>query len=135
MTTTMQSTMTPAMTPAMHEILSNSIFKQPTTHEERFKYANATLTNVIVNNSDYFKYFFFNNPEHFIEFAKWFDRKVTEPFTEKEMTSLKALNTANNELAKYFSLAIFKEIAIGVFDKDEFYEDLGVHHNQENLIN
>ena len=122
MTTTMQS----AMTPAMHEILSNSIFKQPTTHEERFKYANATLTKVIVNNSDYFKYFFFNNTEHFIEFAKWFDRKVNEPFTEKEMTALKALNTANNALAKYFSLAIFKEIAIGVFDKDEFYEDLGV---------
>ena len=122
----MTTTMTPAMTTEMHEILSNSIVKQPTTHEERFKYANATLTNVIVNNSDYFKYFFFNNPEHFIEFAKWFDRKATEPFTEKEMTSLKALNTANNELAKYFSLAIFKEIAIGVFDKDEFYQDLGV---------
>ena len=122
MTTTMQS----AMTPAMHEILSKSICKQPTSHEERFKYANATLTNVIVNSADYFKYFFFNNPEHFIEFAKWFDRKATEPFTEKEMTALKALNTSNNELAKYFSLAIFKEIAIGVFDKDEFYEDLGV---------
>ena len=122
----MTPTMTSTMTPEMHEILSNSIVKQPTSHEERFKYANATLTNVIVNNSDYFKYFFFNNPEHFIEFAKWFDRKATEPFSEKEMTSLKALNTANNELAKYFSLAIFKEIAIGVFDKDEFYEDLGV---------
>ena len=131
MTTTKQS----AMTPEMHKILSNYISREPTSHEEMFKYANATLTNVIVNNSDYFKYFFFNNPEHFIEFAKWFDRKATEPFTEKEMTSLKALNTANNALAKYFSLAIFKEIAIGVFDKDEFYEDLGVHHNQENLIN
>jgi hypothetical protein len=125
MTTTMQ----PVMTPEMHEILSNSIFKQPTSHEERFKYANATLTRVIVNNADYFKYFFFNNPEHFIEFAKWFDRKATEPFTDIEMTALKALNTANNALAKYFSLAIFKEVAIGVFDKDEFYEDLGVPSN------
>jgi hypothetical protein len=122
MTTTMQS----AMTPEMHEILSNSIFKQPTSHEERFKYANATLTKVLVNRADYFRYFFFNNPEHFIKFAEWFDRKATEPFTEKEMTALKALNTANNKLANYFSLAIFKEIAIGVFDKDEFYEDLGV---------
>jgi len=84
------------------------------------------LTKVLVNRADYFKYFFFNNPEHFIKFAEWFDRKVTEPFTEKEMAALKALNAANNELANYFSLAIFKEIAIGVFDKDEFYEDLGV---------
>jgi len=58
-----------------------------------------------------------------------FEEKETfeeETFTEKEMTALKTLNTANNELANYFSLAIFKEIAIGVFDKDEFYEDLGV---------
>jgi len=122
MTTTKQS----AMTPEMHKILSNYISREPTSHEEMFKYANATLTKVIVNEPDYFKYFFFNNTEHFIEFAKWFDRKVNEPFTEKEMTSLKALNAANNELAKYFSLALFKEIAIGVFDKDEFYEDLGV---------
>ena len=115
-----------AMTPEMHKILSNSMFKEPISHEERFKYANAILTKVVVNHADCFKYFFFNDTEHFIEFAKWFDRKATEPFTDEEMMVLKMLKNSDNVIGMFFNLALFKKIAIGVFDKDELYGDLGI---------
>ena len=101
----------------------------PISHEERFKYANAILTKVVVNHADCFKYHFFNDTNHFIEFAKWFDRKATEPFTDEEMMVLKLLkNSSDNDnvIAMFFNLALLKKVAINVFDKDELCGDLGV---------
>ena len=120
------TTMQTVMTPEMQKILSNSMFKEPISYEERFKYAGAILTKVIANHSDCFKYFFFNDTEHFIEFAKWFDRKANEPFTDEEIMVLKMLKNSDNVIGMFFNLALFKKIAIGVFDKDELYSDLGV---------
>ena len=49
------------------------------------------------------------------------DRKTKgEPFTDGEMLGLKALNSGG---IAYFGLAIFKELALSIFNKDQFYED------------
>jgi hypothetical protein len=81
----------------------------------------ASLTRIVEKETDYFKYFFFNDIEDFKTLANWVDRKTKgEPFTDGEMLGLKALNSAQ---IKYFGLAIFKELALGIFNKDQFYED------------
>jgi hypothetical protein len=127
MTTTMPSTIPSSMTPEMHEILFNSSSKPPTSQEDRVKYLVASLTRTVVKDADYFKYFFFNDIEDFKTLANWVDRKTKgEPFTDGEMLGLKALNSAQ---IKYFGLVIFKELALGVFDQDQFYEDCGVPEN------
>lgn len=121
MTTTMPSTVPSSMTPEMHEILFNSISKPPTSQEDRVKYLVASLTRIVEKHGDYFKYFFFNDIEDFKTLVNWVDRKTKgEPFTDGEMLGLKALNSGQ---IKYFGLAIFKELALGIFDKDQFYED------------
>jgi hypothetical protein len=119
MTTTMPATIQ-SMTPEMHEILFNSSSKPPTSQEDRVKYLVASLTRTIVKDADYFKYFFFNDVEDFKTLAIWVDRKTKgEPFTDSEMLGLKALNAAP---IKYFGLVIFKELTLGIFNKDQFYE-------------
>lgn len=81
----------------------------------------ASLTRIVEKHGDYFKYFFFNDIEDFKTLVNWVDRKTKgEPFTDGEMLGLKALNSGQ---IKYFGLAIFKELALGIFDKDQFYED------------
>jgi hypothetical protein len=121
MTTTMPATIPSSMTHEMHEILFNSISKPPTSQEDRVKYLVASLTRIVEKEADYFKYFFFNDIEDFKALANWVDRKTQgEPFTDHEMLGLKALNSAQ---IKYFGLAIFKELALGIFNKDQFYED------------
>jgi hypothetical protein len=127
MTTTMPSTIPSSMTPEMNEILYKSISKPPTSHEDRVKYLVASLTRTVVKHADYFKYFFFNDIEDFKTLANWVDRKTKgEPFTDDEMLGLKVLNSGG---MAYFGLAIFKELALGIFDKDQFYEDCGVPKN------
>ena len=121
MTTTMPSTIPLSMTPEMHEILYKSISKPPTSQEDRVKYLVASLTRTVVKHADYFKYFFFNDIEDFKTLANWVDRKTKgEPFTDGEMLGLKALNSAQ---IKYFGLLTFKAISLGIFNKDQFYED------------
>jgi len=123
MTTTMPS----SMTPEMHKILFNSVLKPPTSQEDRVKYLVASLTRSVIKNADYFKYFFFNDFEDLKTLVNWVDRKTKgEPFTDGEMLGLKALNGAQ---IKYFGFAIFKELALGIFDQDKFYEDCGVPKN------
>jgi len=127
MPATMPSTIPSSMTPEMNEILYKSISKPPTSHEDRVKYLVASLTRTVVKHADYFKYFFFNDIEDFKTLANWVDRKTKgEPFTDGEMLGLKALNSGG---MAYFGLAIFKELALGIFDKDQFYEDCGVPKN------
>ena len=125
MTTTMKSTSQLTLTPEMNQLRMKYYLKDPVVHEERVKYLQATMTNILVNHSDYFKYFFGNDKEHLISFFKWMDRKDNggEPFTDKEMLGIYVLNSCQ---CKYLALAIFKELALGIFDKDQFYEDLGV---------
>jgi hypothetical protein len=124
MTTTMPSTIPSSMTPEMHEVLFNSISKPPTSQEDRVKYLVVSLTRTVEKEADYFKYFFFNDIEDFKTLVNWVDRKTKgEPFTDGEMLGLKALNSCH---IKYFALAIFKELALGIFDQDQFYEDCGV---------
>ena len=123
-TTTMTSTIPSSMTHEMHEILYKSISKPPTSQEDRVKYLVASLTRIMEKETDYFKHFFFNNIEDFKTLANWVDRKTQgEPFTDGEMLGLKALNSGG---MAYFGLAIFKELALGIFNKDKFYEDCGV---------
>jgi len=117
MTTTIPS----SMTPEMHEILYKSISKPPTSQEDRVKYLVASLTRIMEKETDYFKYFFFNDIENFKTLANWVDRKTKgEPFTDDEMLGLKVLNSGG---MAYFGLLTFKAIALGVFNKDQFYED------------
>ena len=123
MTSVLNQAMTPTFSKEMSDILNNYYLKEPKTQEEKYKYANATITKIIVNHTDTFKYVFFNDPTHFVELMKWFNKKEKEPFAEKEMICLRIINSCS---IKYFGLAFLKEIAIGVFDEDEFYHDLGV---------
>jgi len=121
MTTTMPSTIPSSMTPEMHEILYNSSSKPPTSQEDRVKYLVASLTRIMEKETDYFKYFFFNDIEDFKTLATWVDRKTQgEPFTDDDMLGLKVLNSSG---MAYFGLLTFKAIALGVFNKDQFYED------------
>ena len=127
MTTTMPSTIPSSMTPEMHEILFNSISKPPTSQEDRVKYLVASLTRIVEKHAVYFKYFFFNDIEDFKTLVNWVDRKTKgELFTDGEMLGLKALNSGG---MAYFGLAIFKELALGIFNKEQFYEDCGVPEN------
>ena len=127
MTTTMTSTIPSSLTPEMNEILYKSISKPPTSHEDRVKYLVASLTRIVEKHADYFKYFFFNDIEDFKALVNWVDRKTKgEPFTDGEMLGLKALNSGG---MAYFGLAIFKELALGIFNKEQFYEDCGVPKN------
>ena len=127
MTTVNQSSIKlPLKTLPMKEIgkvICESLSREPTTQEETYKYANATLTNIIMNHTEEFNYVFMNDPNDFMKLAEWFNRKEKESFSEKEMLGLKVLNTSS---IKYFGLVIFKDIAIGLFDEDQVYEDLGV---------
>jgi hypothetical protein len=119
MTTTIPS----SMTPEMHEILFNSSSKPPTSQEDRVKYLVASLTRIMEKETDYFKYFFFNDIEDFKTLAAWVDRKTKgEPFTDDEMLGLKVLNSSG---IAYLGLLTFKAIALGIFNKDQFYEDTG----------
>jgi hypothetical protein len=112
--------MTSAITPEMSELRMKYFLKDPIVHEERVKYVNATLTNIAVNHSKYFLYFF-NKQDDIIALTKWIDRKEKgEPYTDKDMLGVYALNSSH---IKYFALVIFKELALGIFDKDQFYED------------
>jgi len=121
MTTTMPATIPSTMTPEMHEILFNSISKPPTSQEDRVKYLVASLTRIVEKEADYFKYFFFNDIEDFKTLANWVDRKTKgEPFTDDEMLGLKVLNSGG---MAYFGLLSFKAISLGIFNKDQFYED------------
>jgi hypothetical protein len=121
MTTTMPSTIPSSMTPEMNEILYKSISKPPTSQEDRVKYLVASLTRTVVKHADYFKYFFFNDIEDFKTLANWVDRKTKgEPFTDDEMLGLKALNSGG---MAYFGLLTFKAISLGIFNKEQFYED------------
>jgi len=121
MTTTMPVTIPSSMTPEMHEILFNSISKQPSSQEDRVKYLVASLTRIVEKETDYFKYFFFNDIEDFKTLANWVDRKTQgEPFTDHEMLGLKILNSGG---MAYFGLLAFKAISLGIFKKDQFYED------------
>jgi hypothetical protein len=121
MTTTMPSTIPSSMTPEMNEILYKSISKPPTSQEDRVKYLVASLTRTVVKHADYFKYFFFNDIEDFKALANWVDRKTKgEPFTDDEMLGLKALNSGG---MAYFGLLTFKAISLGIFNKEQFYED------------
>jgi hypothetical protein len=114
------------MTPEMNELRMNYFLKDPIVHEERVKYVNATLKNIAVNHSEYFLYFF-NKQDDIIALTKWIDRKEKgEPYTDKDMLGVYALNSCH---IKYFALAIFKELALGIFDQDQFYEDCGVPKN------
>ena len=107
----------------MKDVINNYYLKPAVTHAEKYKYANATLTKVIVKHPEEFKYFFMNDKDHFIKLIEWFNRKENEPFSEIEMSSLLMLNSCH---IVYFSLAFLKEVSIGVFDEKQFYEDCGV---------
>jgi hypothetical protein len=121
MTTRMPSTIPSSMTPEMHEILYNSSSKPPTSQEDRVKYLVASLTRIMEKETDYFKYFFFNDIEDFKTLATWVDRKTKgEPFTDDEMLGLKVLNSSG---MAYLGLLTFKAISLGIFNKDQFYED------------
>ena len=123
MTTTMPSTIPSSLTPEMNEILFNSSSKPPTSQEDRVKYLVASLTRSMEKETDYFKYFFFNDIEDFKTLATWVDRKTKgEPFTDDEMLGLKVLNSSG---MAYFGLLAFKAISLGIFNKDQFYEDTG----------
>jgi hypothetical protein len=119
MTTVMPLT----MTQEMRNILFDATVRPPTTHEDRLKYAHATLTNIILNHGEHFRYFF-NKPDDLVAFATWVDKKEKgELYTEYEMLGLKALNSCQ---IKYISLAIFKNLALDIFDRDQFLADCGV---------
>jgi hypothetical protein len=121
MTTTMPATIPSSMTAEMHEILNNSVTNPPTSQEDRVKYLVASLTRTVVKHAYYFKYFFFNDIEDFKTLATWVDRKTKgEPFTDDEMLGLKVLNSSG---MAYLGLLTFKAIALGIFNKDQFYED------------
>jgi len=123
MPSTMPSTIPSSMTPEMHEILFNSSSKPPTSQEDRVKYLVASLTRIMEKETDYFKYFFFNDIEDFKTLANWVDRKTKgEPFTDDEMLGLKVLNSSG---MAYLGLLTFKAIALDIFNKDQFYEDTG----------
>ena len=124
MTTTMPSTIPSSMTPEMHDILFKSISKPPTSQEDRVKYLVASLTRIVEKHADYFKYFFFNDIEDFKTLVNWVDRKTKgEPFTDADMQGLLVLNSGG---MAYFALLAFKAISLGIFNKDQFCEDLGV---------
>jgi len=119
--TTMPATIPSSMTPEMHEILFNSISKPPTSQEDRVKYLVASLTRIVEKEADYFKYFFFNDIEDFKTLVNWVDRKTKgEPFTDADMHGLLVLNSGG---MAYFGLLAFKAISLGIFNKDQFYED------------
>ena len=121
MTTTMPSTIPSSMTPEMHDILFKSISKPPTSQEDRVKYLVASLTRIVEKHADYFKYFFFNDIEDFKTLVNWVDRKTKgEPFTDADMQGLLVLNSGG---MAYFALLAFKAISLGIFNKDQFYED------------
>jgi hypothetical protein len=121
MTTVMPSTLSSTMTPEMHEILYNSISKPPSSQEDRVKYMVASLTRIVEKETDYFKYFFFNDIEDFKTLANWVDRKTKgEPFTDADMHGLLVLNSGG---MAYFGILAFKAISLGIFKKDQFYED------------
>jgi hypothetical protein len=122
MTTTMPLT----MTPEMNQLRMDYFLNDPIVHEERMKYVHATLANIAVNHSEYFLYFF-NKKDDIIAFTSWLDRKEKgQLFTDKEMLGVYVLNSCH---IKYFALAIFKELALSIFDKEQFYEDCGVPKN------
>jgi len=122
MTTNMPLT----MTSEMNQLRMDYFLNDPIVHEERVKYVNATLTNIAVNHSEIFLYFF-NKKDDVIAFTSWLDRKEKgELFTDKEMLGVYALNSSH---IKYFALAIFKELALSIFDEEQFYEDCGVPKN------
>ena len=117
----MPSIIPSSMTPEMHEILYNSVTKPPTSQEDRVKYLVASLTRTVVEDADYFKYFFFNDIEDFKTLATWVDRKTKgEPFTDSDMHGLQLLNSSG---MAYFGLLAFKAISLDSFNKDHFYED------------
>jgi len=121
MTTTMPTTIPSSMTPEMYEILANAARNPTTSQEDRVKYLVASLTRIMEKETDYFKYFFFNDIEDFKTLVTWVDRKTKgEPFTDGEMLGLKALNSSR---IAYFGLAIFKQLTLSIFDQDQFYED------------
>ena len=121
MTTVMPSTLSSTMTPEMHEILYNSISNPPSSQEDRVKYMVASLTRIVEKETDYFKYFFFNDIEDFKTLANWVDRKTKgEPFTDADMHGLLVLNSGG---MAYFGILAFKAISLGIFKKDQFYED------------
>ena len=107
----------------MEDVINNYYVKPAITHAEKYKYANATITKVIVKHSEEFKYVFMNEKEYFIKLIEWFNRKENEAFSEVEMTTLLMLNTC---LIVYFPLVLLKEVSTGVFDEKQFYDDCGV---------
>ena len=112
------------MTKEMHDIRHKGFMHEPKNHEDRLKYAHATLRNIIINHREYFNYYFLNKQTDLIEFFKWMDKKDKgEPYTENEMLGLRVLNGCQFQ---YISIAMFKELALGIFDKDQFCEDLGL---------
>ena len=114
------------MTPEMNQLRMDYFLNDPIVHEERMKYVHATLANIAVNHSEYFLYFF-NKKDDIIAFTSWLDRKEKgQLFTDKEMLGVYVLNSCH---IKYFALAIFKELALSIFDKEQFYEDCGVPKN------
>jgi hypothetical protein len=122
----MTTVMPVTMTQEMRNILFDATVRPPTTHEDRLKYAHATLTNIILNHGEHFTHAF-NKSDDFIAFVTWVDKKDKgEPYTEQEMLGLKALNSCQ---IKYISLAIFKNLALDIFDRDQFLEDCGVPKN------
>lgn len=122
--TTMRTVTPLTMTKEMDVVRRKGFMHEPKNHEDRLKYAQATLTNIIINHRECFNYYFLNKPTDLIEFFKWMDKKDKgEPYTEKEMVGLRVLNSCQ---IQYLSIAIFKELALGIFDKDQFCEDLGV---------
>ena len=122
----MTSVMQLTMTNEMRNTISRANRKPPISHEDILKYAQATLTNIVTNHMQEFNHFF-NKPEDMIAFLKWMDKKERgEFFTEREMTGLRVLNSCQ---IKYLSIAIFKEMALHIFDKEQFCQDLGLPTN------
>jgi hypothetical protein len=120
----MTSTSRLTMTPEMNELRMKYFLHDPIVHEERVKYLHATITNILVNHTDHFNYFFGNDKEQLILLLKWIAGKEEgSPFTDKEMLGIYVLNSTP---CKYLALAIFKEQALGIFDEVQFYEDLGI---------
>ena len=105
----------------MHGILFDALIKQPSTNEDKMKYTHATLSNFMLNDYQYFDHFFMKKPTDLKAFVKWFEKKDNgESFTEREMQGIKALNSL---LKKNISIAIFKELVLGIVESDKFCID------------
>jgi len=110
------------MTPEMSNIISNGNLNEPTTHEARKKYVEATLTNFATKHSDVFLYHF-SDANNIRPFVEWLKKKDTEDFTDAEMVGVKVLNTCE---MKCLAMYIFKSASLGVFDENDFSAYSGV---------